>query len=113
MLWCGYSRAGPCRFTASVAERGAEKRLRAVNSTPTGSRHGHEPVGVDFNDEGTAVGATGAPFAGAHPLGLHEFAQPAQPILKYNVTHRLAQQLHAYIRGARWGSAASTGFTRF
>src|SRR2546426_12829583 len=48
-----------------------------------------------FNDEGTAVGATGAPFAGAYPLGLHEFAQPAQPVLKYNVTHRLAQQLHA------------------
>src|SRR6266700_2695407 len=85
MLWCGYFRAGPFRFTASFPERGAEKRLRAVNSTPTGSRHGHEPVGVDFNDEGTAVGATGAPFAGAHPLGLHEFAQPAQPVLKYNV----------------------------
>jgi hypothetical protein len=42
-----------------------------------------------------ANGATGAAFAGAYPLGLHDFAQPAQPVLKYNVTHRLAQQLHA------------------
>ncbi len=26
MLWCGYSRAGPFRFTASFPERGAEDK---------------------------------------------------------------------------------------
>src|SRR6266487_3995194 len=93
MLWCGYSRAGPFRFTASFPERGAEKRLRAVNSTPSGSRHGHEPVGVDFDDEGTAICATCAPCVGAHLLRLLDFAQAAQPVLKHNHTQLLTHQL--------------------
>src|SRR6266567_78796 len=38
MLWCGYSRAGPFRFTASFPERGAEERVSLKIKQPRRNR---------------------------------------------------------------------------